>query len=219
MDSGSMGSDGRAVWLVRHGNRIDFVDPSWRGRCGNDPHLSEDGIVQAKRTGLRLAGEGIEAVLSSPFLRGVQTADFIAEALGLKVFIEHGACEWMKAEWFPEGPPYKSPAEIAARFPRVDLRYESVLHPRYPETEEDAMSRAGEAARLLVEKFRGNIVVIGHGASVHGMAEGLLGGPRDIQCGLCSLVKVLRRGDRWDLELNGDASHLGGGETHAGRFV
>ena len=27
----------QAVWICRHGNRIDFTDPSWKG---DDPHLS-----------------------------------------------------------------------------------------------------------------------------------------------------------------------------------
>ena len=50
----------QTIWLCRHGNRIDFVDPSWKG---DDPHLSADGIIQAKETGLRLKGEGIEHLI------------------------------------------------------------------------------------------------------------------------------------------------------------
>ena len=96
------------VWICRHGNRIDFVDPSWKG---NDPHLSPDGVIQAKETGVRLRGEGIQHIFASPFLRTLETAHHIAEALDLPVKIEHGACEWMNPEWFPE-PPVYIPVEI-----------------------------------------------------------------------------------------------------------
>ena len=91
----------QTIWLCRHGNRIDFVDPSWKG---DDPPLSEEGVIQAKETGLRLQGEGIAPLFTSPFLPTIETAHHIAEALDLSIKIEHGASEWLNAEWFSERP-------------------------------------------------------------------------------------------------------------------
>lgn len=60
-----------SIWICRHGNRIDFVDPSWKG---SDPYLSPDGIIQAKETGKRLKDENIQHIFASPFFRTVETA-------------------------------------------------------------------------------------------------------------------------------------------------
>jgi hypothetical protein len=37
------------VWIARHGNRLDFVNPEWFNTAERpyDPPLSEDGIEQA----------------------------------------------------------------------------------------------------------------------------------------------------------------------------
>ncbi|MBI4489268.1 MAG: histidine phosphatase family protein, partial [Deltaproteobacteria bacterium] len=70
--------DGRqTIWLCRHGNRIDFVDPSWKG---DDPHLSADGIIQAQETGLRLLGDCIQHIFTWHFMRTIDTAHHFAEA-------------------------------------------------------------------------------------------------------------------------------------------
>ena len=205
----------QAIWLCRHGNRIDFVDPSWKG---TDPHLSEDGVVQAKETGLRLRGEGIRHIFASPFLRTVETAHHIAEALDLQVRIEHGATEWLNPEWFSEAPAYLSPDDLRTRFPRVDGRYASAVTPKHPETSEEALDRAGETARILADAFPSNLLIVGHGHSVSGMATGLAGRDGILTVGLCALFKLVRGPGRFTLELGGDASHLSGGKAHDRRF-
>jgi broad specificity phosphatase PhoE len=202
----------QVVWICRHGNRVDFVDPSWRERNGDDPHLSEDGVQQARETGERLRNEGIRHIFASPFLRTVETAHYIAEILDLRVSIEHGACEWLNPAWFAQAPVTLPAEEMAERFPRVDPEYTPVVIPRYPETAEEAFLRAGRAARLLAERNPGDLLLVGHGHSVVGMSWGLLGTRPDIHTGLCGLVKVERRGGSWRLALNGDTSHLSGGE-------
>ena len=71
----------QTVWIARHGNRIDFVNPDWflTAERPYDPHLSEDGHVQAKQLANRLKGEGISHIFASPFLRTVQTANHAAK--------------------------------------------------------------------------------------------------------------------------------------------
>jgi len=198
----------QAVWICRHGIRIDLVDPTWRRRNGHDPHLSEEGVRQARETGERLRGEGIRHIYSSPFLRAVETAHHIAEVLDLPIRIEQGAGEWLNPRWFSQTPEIASAAELAGRFPRVDIEYESIVLPSYPETGEEAFARAGRAARLLAEGHRGDLLLVGHGHSVVGMSWGLLNGRPDIHAGLCALVKIGRHNGAWRLELNGDTSHL-----------
>ena len=64
------------IIFVRHG------EPDYTHDC-----LTETGRRQAKDTALRLRGEGIEAVYSSPFGRAKETAQCTADLLGLPVRI------------------------------------------------------------------------------------------------------------------------------------
>ena len=210
-------SAGQSFWLCRHGNRIDFVDKGWKGV---DPHLAADGIVQARETGARLRGEPIRHIFASPFYRAVETAHHIAEALDLPIKVEYGACEWLNPAWFAESPACLTLEALHQRFPRVDRSYTSRVQPRYPETNDEMLARCRECARLLEAEFDEDLLVIGHGASVSGLTEGFLGRKHGLSCcGVCSLTRVVLRDGIRELVLHGDASHLTGGGTHAGRFT
>lgn len=206
------------VWICRHGNRIDFVDPSWRGRNGDDPHLSPDGVVQAQETGRRLKGEGIRYIFSSPFLRTVETAHYIAEEIEVPICIEQGASEWLNPEWFSTAPALMSPQDLAQRFPRVDPSYTSVIVPHFPETDAQALARERKAIRFLTERYPGPLLFVGHGHSVTGLAWGLLDTLDEVHTGLCGLVKLVHRNSHWTMELNGDTTHLTSGETQKRHF-
>lgn len=208
----------QSIWLCRHGNRIDFVDPTLKGMP--DPHLSEDGILQAKQTGERLRGEGIRHVFSSPFYRAVETAHYVAEALDLPIKIEPGACEWMNAAWFASPPVYQTPAALRAKFPRVDATYQPLVMPAHPETNSEMLARCAVTANRLAAAFQEDMLIIGHGASVSGLAEGFLGRKPGLSCcGVCALTQIVRQNGEATLVLNGDASHLAGGEAQRGRFM
>jgi hypothetical protein len=90
--------------------------------------------------------------------------------------------------------------------------------PSYPEGAEEAFTRAGAASRMLADTFSGDLLIIGHGHSVTGMAKGFMGAACQISGGLCALIKVVRQGGHTTLELDGDVSHLSGGEQHRGQF-
>lgn len=61
---------------------------------GSDPHLSEDGIEQAKRLPDALARFPITRLVSSPQRRARQTAQPVADALGLTVDVESRLAEY-----------------------------------------------------------------------------------------------------------------------------
>ena len=71
------------------------------------------------------------------------------------------------------------------------------------------MERAGEAARRIVRRFGGNLLLIGHGASVRGMVTGLVDEADDFETPLCSLTKVVGQEGSWRLLTCADVSHLG----------
>jgi phosphohistidine phosphatase len=73
-----------SLHLLRH---ADAGDPGkWQGDDAARP-LSEKGVRQAERLGRHLARVGFEpdAILSSPRLRALQTAEIVGKALGVEV--------------------------------------------------------------------------------------------------------------------------------------
>jgi broad specificity phosphatase PhoE len=198
------------IWLARHGNREDFVDITWREQAARpfDPGLSEDGVEQARRLGQRLRNEGIAQIYASPYLRVVETAHHIAEVVGLPIFLEPGVGEWLNPVWFPGVPELLPGEELVRRFPRVSLEHVPCLIPTYPEREAEALARAAEAVRCLAERTRGPILVVGHGASVSGAVEGLVGDYKVVECALCALFQLVRQEGGWKLARANDTDHL-----------
>lgn len=206
------------IWIARHANRLDFVHPEWFNTADRpyDPPLSEDGFVQVQELADRLKSEGISRIFASPFLRTVQTAHGVAEVLNLPLRLHWGLGEWLNPEWMTHMPEIRSLSELAAEFPQIDPEVPIEGVPGYPETEAQCFARAGQTIRTLVKRFPDeDLLLVGHGASVLGMAMGLVDGVTgaDVNASLCALVKVVRNGDRFIMELNGDTSHLSSRES------
>lgn len=200
----------QTVWIARHGNRLDFVNPEWFNTAERryDPPLSEDGLVQAKQLGKRLIGEGIVHIFASPFLRTVETAFQVAEALDLSIKLESGLSEWLNPEWMTNEPE-RMPIELLhEKFPRIDTSYRSRVIASYPETSQMVLERTAQTARLLTAEFSDDMLLVGHGASVVGTTQGLVGGTPEVNASLCCLVKLVHQEQKWLMELNGDTSHL-----------
>jgi broad specificity phosphatase PhoE len=200
----------QTVWIARHGNRLDFVNPEWFNTAKRpyDPPLSEDGFEQAKQLGQRLVGEGIRHIFASPFLRTVQTAVQVANALDLPIKLESGLSEWLNPEWM-NTMPEKLPIEVLhEQYPRIDPSYTSRVIAHYPETSVEVLERTAETARRLTAEFSEDILLVGHGASVVGTTQGLVAGTPEVHASLCCLVKLVRQEQGWIMELNGDTSHL-----------
>jgi len=202
----------QTVWIARHGNRIDFVNPNWflTAERRYDPPLSEDGTIQAQQLGQRLKSEKIVHIFASPFLRTVQTANQVAEALDLPIKVEAGLSEWLNPEWMTIAPEKLTLAELHQQFPRIDLSYTSRVIAQYPENGTQALQRAAKTAKLLADEFPTDILLVGHGASVVGATMGLLDitVQPHIHVALCGLFKMVRHEQKWVMELNGDTSHL-----------
>ncbi|MBN3947897.1 MAG: histidine phosphatase family protein [Nostoc sp.] len=201
------------VWIARHANRLDFVNPDWflTAERRYDPPLSDDGRVQAQQLAKRLKRENIAHIFASPFLRTVQTANAVAEVLNLPIKLEIGLSEWLNPAWMTEEPERLSTPALAQLFPRIDTSYTSRIAAKYPETHEKVRERSGQTARCLATEFiPEDILLVAHGASVLGAAMGLVGeiAKTEVKASLCSLVKVVREEPEWLLELKGDTSHL-----------
>ncbi|MCC5829811.1 MAG: histidine phosphatase family protein [Phycisphaeraceae bacterium] len=214
--SGTRATAERAIWICRHGHREDQADERYRERGDRpfDPPLSQRGRQQAAELGQRLADEGIAAVFASPFRRTTETACIVAASLGLRVKLEPGLGEWLRDVWFDAAPQplWLKAHELAATYEQVDAAHEPLpIEPAWPEAHESMLARTAETARTLTERYEGNLLLVGHGASVAGASRGLMRacGPVGVTTPLCCLVKIACQRGIWGIEMNGsDVSHL-----------
>jgi broad specificity phosphatase PhoE len=201
----------RRIFLARHGNRQDFVDPSWRhaAEAPHDPPLSADGVEQARRLGQRLRGEGIEAIVASPFLRTIQTAHHANEAIGAPIYIEPGFGEWLNERHFSQVPRLRELEALRLDYPKLTTQgYVAAWDQRWPETVEQLRERSHLALEALLDKFDGTLLVVSHAAAVAAMA--LIDADfESVECPLCALFCLEYGAGRWRLTLNAEVDHVG----------
>lgn len=200
----------RRIFLARHGNRQDFVDPTWLTTADEpyDPPLSADGMDQARRLGERLNGEGIATIVTSPFLRTIQTAHYANQALQVPMFVEPGFGEYLPERSFQRLPRLRELAALRAEYPLLGSGYVPTWVQRYPETAEELIERTHQTLHALVNKLPGNLLVVGHAASVCALAlidETI----ESVECPLCALFCLDYDGRRFRLSLDSEVSHVG----------
>ncbi len=71
--------------------------------------------------------------------------------------------------------------------------------PVYPETFEQMEVRVEKAEDMVLGKYTGDILLIGHGASVCVSARTVVGKDAEIKSALCCLIKVVWEDNRWVL--------------------
>ncbi len=99
--------------LLRHGETAHTVARVFSGRGGADPPLAKSGLAQARAAAAVIAARGdVVAVVSSPMVRCRQTAQAVADQLGLEVEVDEGFAEAGFGEW--DGCTLD---EVAARWP------------------------------------------------------------------------------------------------------
>lgn len=83
------------ILLARHG-QTDFNAPPVRIQGTLDPPLNETGRAQARELADLVAGEGVAALYTSDMVRARQTAEIVAERLGLEPVVEPRVreCAW-----------------------------------------------------------------------------------------------------------------------------
>ncbi|MET8297035.1 bifunctional RNase H/acid phosphatase [Streptomyces sp. NPDC005180] len=99
--------------LLRHGETALTPQKRFSGSGGSDPELSPAGRRQALAVAEALAARGtVQAVVTSPLRRCRETAQAVADRLGLPVTVEEGLRETDFGAW--EGLTF---AEVRERFP------------------------------------------------------------------------------------------------------
>ncbi len=189
----------QTFWLIRHAERLDFVQPEWfeTATYPYDPPLSSVGLNSAIKLAHQLGQLPIQRIFTSPFLRTIQTADPLARRLKIPIQMEWGLCEWLCQDWTPALPDVTPIEDLMKDFPAIDCTYQSLVTPCYPETHEELDARIKIIARKLIQNNSENILVIAHKGSVLGITAELTGDSYwrtyDLACGgIIKLVQIDR---------------------------
>jgi 2,3-bisphosphoglycerate-dependent phosphoglycerate mutase len=147
--------------LVRHGETDWNRERRFQGHA--DEPLNETGRAQARELADELAGETVDAIYSSDLRRAHETAEIIAERLGVPVVADRALREVDVGEW--QGLTWP---EIEERFPEGVRSWHEDGHGwTGGETYDQLGERVVAALRRLAEEHPGErLVVVGHGGTV-----------------------------------------------------
>lgn len=196
----------RRVVLLRHGQTDYNVAGRMQGHI--DSQLTEEGRAQAVRAAPVLATMPFDRIVSSDLARAVDTANTVADAIGLPVKLDPRLRETHLGEW--QG---RSVSEVDADFPGqiADWRGDPRWAPPGGESRVAVVERslpvvAEIDADLADEPGEQSLLLVAHGGMIGGLVSGLLDLPREVWpiiggMGNCKWAVVARRADhpRWRL--------------------
>lgn len=153
---------GNTYFAMRHGESVGNTKAVWSTEVENDDPLTEKGKSVVKENAKQLLDKKIDLIISSPFQRTKETANIVAEVLGLpqeSVITDNGIVEWKAGDGWNN----KSIEDyFAVRNPNVD-RYN--WKAEGGESYNDILKRAGEFLYKIEKQYFGkNILVVSHGA-------------------------------------------------------
>lgn len=153
--------------LVRHGATAHTAEHRFSGCTGQNPELSATGREQARRLAAELrrryaepSGARLAAVVCSPVRRARETAETVAEALGLPVEADDDLREIDFGDW--EG---RKVEDVLARYPDEWAAWRADASLRAPggESVADVARRVRTAVRRLSERHPGaTALVVSH---------------------------------------------------------
>jgi len=156
--------------LLRHGQSVGNLEGRHQGQA--DFPLTETGLEQARALARcwKAAGQRFDRAISSPLQRARQTAEIIAEALGLPLEFDP---IWMERD--------------NGRLAGLKMEEAAVLHPRPPfihpyapfggtgEGIQALYLRAGQALQSLMRRPAGNYLIVSHGGLLNMFMYAALG--------------------------------------------
>lgn len=213
--SSSMRDKERLIYTVRHGERVDNVDKSWKttrkekGETWDDPPLTDRGLKQASETGIRLSSLPITAVFVSPFTRTIQTATQILTQFSSPppMYIEPGLSESLNACMDPPGIPSKDTMRKLSPF--ISFSYTPIYSLPLPkETGGDigCYHRVAHTIQTILDNTTGSILIVSHGSPIASSHLYLFN--QWAYVGQCTISTIAyRQGTYVPLSI-GDSSHL-----------
>eukprot|EP00934_Nitzschia_sp_Nitz4_P004404 Nitzschia sp. Nitz4//scaffold64_size103689//70026//71041//NITZ4_004442-RA/size103689-snap-gene-0.130-mRNA-1//-1//CDS//3329556148//4394//frame0 len=231
-------SEAQYIFVVRHGDRWDYANPSWKNlpasRKGDSP-LSPLGHQQARQVGIFLDQWFHErnftvdqlTWLSSPFLRCLQTSTEALNAMHqvdasqVPIRPEYAIFEWdgKGGEWHADLP---SLEERKHYFPRIDMEYETMFVPTLPEPRSDFLARCQKCVSSIHERYPYKpgqvLVLVSHAAGCIALARSLTQMPLNeiTPAAPCAIYGFQRTSDTsvWELDPHDDLEGTNGYTGH-----
>ena len=198
--------------LLRHGATPLTAEKRFSG--AGDPELSAVGLQQVDAVARRLAKRGgIDAIVSSPLQRTVQTARAAADALGLSVEIDPGFRETDFGLW--DGHSF---AEVRERWPAEHSAWlaSTAVAPPGGESFDAVAARVLAARAALLERHaRRTVLVVSHVTPIKTLIRDAIGAPpeslyaMELSAASLSVVTCYTDG-RSSMRLFNDTAHLTG---------
>ncbi len=145
-------------YVCRHGEAMNNTEKVISSKEDNPHHLTELGKKQANEAGKWLSDKKIDLIFVSPFIRTMETANIIADKLGLdksKIIIDQRVKELNAGVW--NGKPFD---DFVSNFSHKN-RFE--MTPEGGENYVDIKKRMGNAIYDYENKYSGkNILIISH---------------------------------------------------------
>ncbi|MHA2789549.1 histidine phosphatase family protein [Corynebacterium sp. S7] len=165
---------GRQLVMLRHGQTDYNANHRMQGQL--DTQLSPVGIEQARTAARYVASLNIAKIISSDLARARDTAEIIADALGLDVTVDARFRETHLGQW--QG---RTHAEVDGEFvgARAAWRHNPGWAPPEGESRLDVATRARPAIDELMETFpewEGHaVLIVAHGGTISALTSNLLG--------------------------------------------
>ena len=150
------------LYLIRHGESANNALPE--SQRVEDPGLTQEGERQAKALAERFHGERVSHLLTSGFLRAVQTTRPLAQKLNLRPVIwtdlhEVGGCYAGYEVGKEEGRPGMNRRKLSTQFPEFhlpdDIDEQGWWRSQPYENSTQAKQRSDAQAKRLVSEFAG----------------------------------------------------------------
>jgi broad specificity phosphatase PhoE len=151
LDTDNSAKDTQVFWIMRHGDRLNNVDRHWKktAQYPHDTPLSELGHNQARDVASHIVenDSNIQHIISSPFLRALETANPLSKQLNMPIKVEKSVWETGCAE----APPLH--LHKASNQFLLDNDYESSFVPTCGENTNDFFPRLSKAATGLLARL------------------------------------------------------------------
>jgi 2,3-bisphosphoglycerate-dependent phosphoglycerate mutase len=200
------------LFLVRHGES----EPAVPGRSfalvdgHGDPALTPEGRDQAERVAERLADQRIDAIYVTTLRRTVETAQPLAQRLGLTPEVEPDLREVHLGEW--EGGLFRqrvAEGHDVARRMFAEERWDVIPG---AEPHDAFVGRVRAAIRRVVAAHPDRrVAVFSHGGVIGQLLTEAVGGGRSfafVGCDNGSISHLVAIGDRWVVRRFNDTAHL-----------
>jgi probable phosphoglycerate mutase len=197
--------------LVRHGQSEAVVEgrdfPLVDGQ--GDPPLSELGRDQAKRVGRRLGGQPVDAIYVTTLCRTAQTAQPLADQLGLPLSVEPDLREVFLGEW--EGGAFRQ--KVADRDPIAMQMFAEQRWDVIPGAEDSDTFAArvrGAIERIAAAHPDERVVVVSHGGTIGEILHQATGSEPWAFVGAdnASISHIVVTDGVWRVRRYNDTSHL-----------